>query len=134
MTGPRCENDMRHRFTIRPGSDSHGSRRVSAEAAIIIYASAARPCVAGRAALAVVGATPQSEGLVRVRRQVCFHNLPPSPRGRSHTSNPLGGKATWRRCEAADGGSGGASGSRPAGQIGCPVSMAPCQRSNRSGH
>ena len=49
MTGPRCENDMRHRFTIRPGSDSHGSRRVPAEAAIF-YASAARPCVAGRAA------------------------------------------------------------------------------------
>ena len=35
-------------------------------------------------------ATPQSEGLVRVRRQVCLHNLPPPPRGRSRPAIPPG--------------------------------------------
>ena len=58
------ENDARGRFTDWPGPDSHGTRRVSAEAAVS-YASAARPAVARRAAQAEMGATPQAEGLVR---------------------------------------------------------------------
>jgi len=35
-------------------------------------------------------ATPQSEGLVRVRGQVCLRTPAPDPRGRSRTSDPCG--------------------------------------------
>ena len=59
-----CENDVGGRFTVCPVPNSHGTRRVSAEAAVS-YASAARPAVARRAAQAEMGATPQAEGLVR---------------------------------------------------------------------
>ena len=82
-----CENDVGGRFTVCPVPNSHGTRRVSAEAAVS-YASAARPAVARRAAQAEMGATPQSEGLVRVRTQVCFHTPAPVPWGRSHPSIP----------------------------------------------
>jgi len=37
-----------------------------------------------------LGATPQSEGLVRVRGQVCLRTPAPDPRGRSRTSDPCG--------------------------------------------
>ena len=82
-----CENDVGGRFTVCPVPNSHGTRRVSAEAAVS-YASAARPAVARRAAQAEMGATPQSEGLVRVRTQVCFYTPAPVPWGRSHPSIP----------------------------------------------
>ena len=58
----RCENDAGGRFTTRPGPDSHGTHRVSADAAAS-YASAARPDVARRADEAEMGATPRPEGL-----------------------------------------------------------------------
>ena len=70
MTGLRVmpllgrENDAGGRFTAWPGPDSHGTHRVSDEAAAS-YVSAARPDVARRADEADTGATPQSEGLVR---------------------------------------------------------------------
>ena len=43
---------------------------------------------AARAALTGTGATPQSEGLVRVRTQVCLHTCPRLPWGRSRAINP----------------------------------------------
>ena len=52
-----CENDVGGRFTVCPVPNSHGTRRVSAEAAVS-YAFAARPAVARRAAQAEMGATP----------------------------------------------------------------------------
>ena len=131
--GLRCENDVRGRFTLWPPGDSHRTFRRSA-GAVASCAAPARAGVAGRAARAVVGATPQSEGLVRVRRQVCFHNLPPSPRGRSHTSNPSAGRprgaAVRRRMEDRA----ARPGLVPLAKSDAPSSMAPCQRSNRSGH
>ena len=101
MTGPRCEDDMRHRFTIRPGSDSHGSHRVSAEAAIL-YASAARPCVAGRAALAVVGAPSPRDWygfggrcvFTTCRRPLGVAPIPAIPRREGHMAPLRGGG--WR--------------------------------------
>ena len=56
-----CENDVEGRFTIWPSGDSHGSRRVSAEAEM--------------------GATPQAEGLVRAWGPACFHTLAPTLQG-----------------------------------------------------
>ena len=85
-----CENDVGGRFTVCP-VDSHGTRRVSAEAAVS-YASAARPAVARRAAQAEMGATPRPEGLVRARGRARFHTPAPTPWGRSLPSIP-GGKA-----------------------------------------
>ena len=96
-----CENDVGGRFTVCPVPDSHGTRRVSAEAAVS-YASAARPAVARRAAEAEMGATPQSEGLLRARTQVCFHTPAPVPWGRSRSINPYAGRRFERRFEAAD--------------------------------
>ena len=83
------ENDAGGRFTTRPGPDSHGTRRVSAEAAVS-YASAARPDVARRADEAEMGATPQAEGLVRARAECVFTTRPPPSRGRSRTIIPRG--------------------------------------------
>ena len=48
------------------------------------------------------GATPQSEGLVRVRTQACFHTPAPVPWGRSRSINPYAGRRFERRFEAAD--------------------------------
>ena len=90
--GLRCENDVRGRFTLWPPGDSHRTFRRSA-GAVASCASAARAGVAGRAARAVVGATPQSEGLVRVRTQVCFHTPCPRPLGSLPIHQSLRGKA-----------------------------------------
>ena len=50
-----------------------------------------RPVGRGKlAAKARSVATPQSEGLVRVRGQVCLRTPAPDPRGRSRTSDPCG--------------------------------------------
>ena len=67
-----CENDVGGRFTVCPVPDSHGTRRVSAQATVS-YASAARPAAARRAAQAEMGATPRPEGLVRARGHARFH-------------------------------------------------------------
>ena len=96
-----CANDAGVRFTLRRPGDSHGASRLSAGAAASC-ASADRPASAVRAAPSVVGATPQSEGLVRVRTQVCFHTPAPVPWGRSRSINPYAGRRFERRFEAAD--------------------------------
>ena len=66
--------------------------------ALGVAVAATRPPVPHWAAPTWRGATPQSEGLVRARTQVCFHTPAPVPWGRSHPSIP-GGKAVERRCE-----------------------------------
>ena len=87
MTGPRvmpplgCENDTGGRFTVWPSCDSQRNDRVSEDAAAS-YASAPRPDVAGRAATAVMGATPPADALVVAWDRACFHTLRPR-RGRS---------------------------------------------------
>ncbi len=96
-----CANDAGVRFTLRRPGDSHGASRLSAGAAASC-ASADRPASTAGAAPAVVGATPQSEGLVRVRTQVCFHTPAPVPWGRSRSINPYAGRRFERRFEAAD--------------------------------
>ena len=96
-----CANDAGVRFTLRRPGDSHGASRLSAGAAASC-AYADRPASAVRAAPAVAGATPQAEGLVRVRTQVCFHTPAPVPWGRSRSINPYAGRRFERRFEAAD--------------------------------
>ena len=96
-----CANDAGVRFTLRRPGDSHGASRLSAGAAASC-ASADRPASAVRAAPSEAVATPQSEGLVRVRTQVCFHTPAPVPWGRSRSINPYAGRWFERRFEAAD--------------------------------
>ena len=95
-----CANDAGVRFTLRRPGDSHGASRLSAGAAASC-ASADRPASAVRAAPSEAVATPQSEGLVRARTQVCFHTLAPALRGSLPTSDPSR-KGVQRRCGAAD--------------------------------
>ena len=80
------ENDVGGRFTVCLVPDSHGTRRVSAEAAVS-YAPAARPDVARRAAQAEMGATPPADALVMAWGRACFHTRCPR-RGRSRLSKP----------------------------------------------
>ena len=97
MTGARltaaleCANDAGVRFTLRRPGDSHGASRLSAGAAASC-ASADRPASAARAALTGTGATPQSEGLVRVRRQVCLRTPAPVPSGSLPANYPYAGR------------------------------------------
>ena len=86
MTGARltaaleCANDAGGRCALWLSGDAHACYGVSRDTATSC-AYAARPASAAGAALAVVGATPQSEGLVRARGRVCFHTLGPCPPG-----------------------------------------------------
>ena len=75
-----CENDVGGRFTVCPVPDSHGTRCVSAEAAVS-YAFAARPDVAGRAATAEMGATPPADALVMAWAGAGFHKPCTAPGG-----------------------------------------------------
>ena len=89
-----CENDVGGRFTVCPVPNSHGTRRVSAEAAVS-YASSARPDVAGRADEAEMGATPPFDALVMAWAGAGFHKPRTSPGGRSRSNDP------WREgCRA----------------------------------
>ena len=83
-----CANDAGVRFTLRRPGDSHGASRLSAGAAASC-AFAAGPASAVRAAPSEAVATPQSEGLIRVRTQVCFHTPAPVPWGRSRHGRTL---------------------------------------------
>ena len=74
---PERANDTGVRCALRRFRSAHRDRRVSAAAATSC-AHAACPARAVRAAQAVTVATPQSEGLVRVRGRVCLRT--PSPR------------------------------------------------------
>ena len=86
MTGARlmaaheCANNVRGRCAFWPSGDAHGRGGASHYAATFCT-SAAKPAGAARTALAVAGATPQAEGLVRARGTVCFHTLAPALQG-----------------------------------------------------
>ena len=69
--------------------------------ALGVAVAATRPPVPHWAAPTWRGATPQAEGLLRVRTQVCFHTPAPVPRGRSRSINPYAGRRFERRFEAA---------------------------------
>ena len=107
MTGARltaaleCANDAGGRCALWPSGDAHACYGVSHDTATSC-AFAAASAGAARAALTGTGATPQSEGLVRVRTQVCFHTPAPVPWGRSRSINPYAGRRFERRFEAAD--------------------------------
>ena len=107
MTGARltaaleCANDAGGRCAPWPSGDAHACYGVSHDTATSC-AYAAGSVSAARAALTGTGATPQSEGLVRVRRRVCFHTPAPVPWGRSRSINPYAGRRFERRFEAAD--------------------------------
>ena len=104
MTGARlmaaleCANDAGGRCALWPSGDAHACYGVSHDTATSC-AFAAGSVSAARAALTGTGATPQSEGLVRVRRQVCFHTPVPALLGSLPVHGSLGGKAVQRRCE-----------------------------------
>ena len=89
---------MRHRGACASKGRFHVQATVSV--------SSWRPCASGTAAGTVLplrslrpvtGATPQSEGLVRARGQVCFHTQPPPSRGRSRSNDPYAGRRFERR-------------------------------------
>ena len=106
MSGPRLmaalerANDAGGRCALRHSGDAHrqgsGSYRTRTSCA-----SAPRAASADRGARAVLGATPQSGGLLRVRSQVCLRTPVPSPSGRSQPAVPCG-KAVQHRFEAVD--------------------------------
>ena len=84
MTGARltaaleCANDAGGRCALWPSGDAHACYGVSHDTATSC-AFAAGSVSAARAALTGTGATPQSEGLVRVRGQVCLRTWPRPP-------------------------------------------------------
>ena len=84
MTGARltaaleCANDAGGRCALWPSGDARRCYGVSHDTATSC-AFAAGSVSAARAALTGTGATPQSEGLVRVRGQVCLRTCPPPP-------------------------------------------------------
>ena len=106
MTGARltaaleCANDAGGRCALWPSGDAHACYGVSHDTATSC-AFAAGSVSAARAALTGTGATPQSEGLVRVRTQVCFHTPAPVPWGRSRSNDP-----SREGCRASPGGTG----------------------------
>ena len=76
------ENDMGGHFTVWPSSDSHRPSRLSASRDNVLRLR--RRVARGAPAAGVVAvATPQSEGLVRVRGEVEIHTSPLPSRGRS---------------------------------------------------
>ena len=104
MTGARltaaleCANDAGGRCALWPSGDAHACYGVSRDTATSC-AYAARPASAAGAALAVVGATPRPEGLVRARGRVRFHTRAPALLGSLPIQESLGGKAIERRSE-----------------------------------
>ena len=78
MAALECANDAGGRCALWPSGDAHACYGVSRDTATSC-AYAAGSVSAAQAALTVVGATPQSEGLVRVRGQVCLRTCPRPP-------------------------------------------------------
>ena len=97
MTGARltaaleCANDAGGRCALWPSGDAHACYGVSHDTATSC-AFAAGSAGAARAALTGTGATPQSEGLVRVRRQVCLRTPAPVPSGSLPANYPYAGR------------------------------------------
>ena len=77
---PERANDTRGRCALWPSGDAHRPSRLSAHAATSFGLAA--PLARGvRGTKAVTLATPQSEGLVRVRGRVCLRTTRPRPPG-----------------------------------------------------
>ena len=91
----RCENDAGGRFTNRPSGVSRRDVRPSA-CAMVSCGLAARPSGAERAAMAVTGATPRPEGLVRHSGECVFTPSPLPARGRSGPTIPAGRRRARR--------------------------------------
>ena len=86
-----CANDAGGRCALWPSGDAHACYGVSHDTATSC-AFAAGSVSAARAALTGTGATPQSEGLVRVRRQVCLRTPAPVPSGSLPANYPYAGR------------------------------------------
>ena len=86
-----CANDAGGRCALWPSGDAHACYGVSRDTATSC-AFAAGAVSAARAALTGTGATPQSEGLVRVRRQVCLRTPAPVPSGSLPANYPYAGR------------------------------------------
>ena len=101
MTGTRltaaleCANDAGGRCALWPSGDAHACYGVSHDTATSC-AFADGSVSAARAALTGTGATPQAEGLVRARGQVCFHTPPPALLGSLPVQESLAGRQTRR--------------------------------------
>ena len=78
MAALECANDAGGRCALWPSGDARRCCGVSRDTATSC-AFAAGSVSAARAALTGTGATPQSEGLVRVRGQVCLRTCPRPP-------------------------------------------------------
>ena len=97
MTGARltaaleCANDAGGRCALWPSGDAHACYGVSHDTATSC-AFAVGSVSAARAALTGAGATPQSKGLVRVRRQVCLRTPAPVPSGSLPANYPYAGR------------------------------------------
>ena len=78
MAALECANDAGGRCALWPSGDAHACYGVSRDTATSCAFAAGSVSVA-QAALTVVGATPQSKGLVRVRGQVCLRTCPRPP-------------------------------------------------------
>ncbi len=99
-TAPECENDTGGRFTLRRSADSQSSECATGAVATSC-GQAARSSSAERAAMAVAGATPRPEGLVRHSGEFVFTIRRPPSRGRSRVKDPCR-KAVQHRFEAAE--------------------------------
>ena len=102
-----CANDAGGRCALWPSGDAHACYGVSHDTATSC-AYAAGSVSAARAALTGTGATPQSKGLVRVRRQVCLRTPAPVPSGSLPANYPYAGRrfsaASRRRSTSSIGG------------------------------
>ena len=116
MAAHECANDVRGRCALWPSGDAHGRGGASHYAATFCT-SAAKPACAARTALAVAGATPRPEGLVRVRAQVCLRTPAPVPLGVAPGQLSLRGKAVRAPLRG-----GGAPARRPGRAFGCRAS------------
>ena len=93
--------DMGVRCALRPFRHAHRIGGASRDARTSC-ARAPRPPGAARGVWAVLGATPQSEGLVRVRGQVCLRTPAPAPFGSLPNQQSVPEGCFHRRFEAAE--------------------------------
>ena len=91
MAALECANDAGGRCALWPSGDARRCCGVGYDTATSC-AYAAGSVSAARAALTGTGATPQSEGLVRVRRQVCLRTPAPVPSGSLPANYPYAGR------------------------------------------
>ena len=91
MAALECANDAGGRCALWPSGDARRCCGVGHDTATSC-AYAARPAGTAGAAPAVVGATPQAEGLVRAWGWVCFHTPVPALQGSLPVHQSLAGR------------------------------------------